>query len=135
MKELFKWDVKRYGVQVPAMDHEHEYLVGLMNKLYQLYQQNASRPALEQSLAELVKFAVKHFADEERYMEKTNFPQFKLHCAIHRQLVDQMTKYVAAFESSGKLTDEFFAFLKMWLCAHTTGIDVKYGDRDGQQVA
>ena len=31
------------------------------------------------------------------------------------------------FEASGVLSNDFFAFLKVWLKAHICGIDMKYG--------
>jgi hemerythrin-like metal-binding protein len=101
-------------------------LIGYMNKLYALHQKNASTAELTAALDALVKYTVKHFADEEAYMAKTGFPGIKTHAGVHKQLLEQVGTHVEAFRRSGKLTDAFFNFLTFWLKAHIRGVDTRY---------
>lgn len=126
MSELFEWNAATYGLKVPEMDSEHEVLIGYMNRLHVLYQQNASTAQLSAALDLLVKFTVKHFADEEAYMAKLGFPELKIHAGVHKQLLDRVGSHVEKFRSSGKLTEDFFNFLTFWLKAHIRGVDTKY---------
>ena len=60
-------------------------------------------------------------------MESIGFPGLREHKYIHKSLLDQVTDHKLKFEASGVLSNEFFAFLKVWLKAHICGIDMKYG--------
>ncbi|MEY4760580.1 MAG: hypothetical protein RLZZ200_436 [Pseudomonadota bacterium] len=127
MSELFTWDASKYSVKVAEMDREHQQIILLMNKLYGLYKNNA--PASEQgkALTALAEYTVKHFTDEEAYMAKINYPGLATHKGVHKNLLDRVGQFAAGFKASGKLGDDLFVFLKMWLSAHICGIDMKYG--------
>jgi hemerythrin len=43
-------------------------------------------------------------------------------------LLENFSKHYESFNQNGKLTDDFFHFLKFWLSAHIQGIDKKYGE-------
>lgn len=129
MSNYFEWDPAVYGLGVREMDAEHQVLIGYMNRLHELYVAGASKPDLLAAVDTLVKYTVKHFADEEAYMAKVGYPGLPSHAAIHKRLLEQVSSYVESTRATGKLTDDFFAFLKMWLKAHICGIDSKYGHR------
>jgi len=126
VSDYFQWDAARYGLNVPAMDHEHETLIGYMNAVHSLHAAGAGRAALGAALQKLVDYTRKHFADEEAYMERIGFPGLRLHAGVHRQLLARVGEFVAGFDRTGELTDDFFVFLRMWLKAHICGVDVKY---------
>ena len=127
MGDLFTWDPQKFSVQVTEMDREHQKIIQLMNQLHALYKQGA--PASEQgkALTALAEYTVKHFADEEAYMTKIQYPGLAVHKGVHKNLLERVGQFVAAFKASGKLGDDLFVFLKMWLSAHICGVDAKYG--------
>lgn len=127
-KDLFVWSPEKFSVHVDAMDKEHIQLIAYMNKLYQLHNDKASTPVLQKSLDELVKYTLKHFADEEAYLATIPYPQIDIHKKIHKDLVERLGGHVNKFKARGHFDDEFFAFLKTWLAAHIAGIDKKYGE-------
>jgi hemerythrin-like metal-binding protein len=129
MDIFFEWDPGKYGLDVPDMDAEHQTLIGLMNSLHRLHQAGAGTPALAKSLGEFLKFTVKHFADEEAYMARIDYPDLRVHAGVHKQLLARVGEFHTEFLRTGKLTDAFFMFLKTWLKAHICGIDAKYGNR------
>ncbi len=126
MSDYFEWDVAKYGINVPAMDHEHEILIGHMNAVHSLYLAGASPTEVGAALEKLAAYTRKHFADEEAYMERIGFPELRVHAGIHKQLLARISAFAAEFARTSTLSDEFFSFLKMWLKAHICGIDVKY---------
>ena len=126
MSDYFAWDATQYGLGVPEMDHEHQTLIGLMNKVHALHLAGAPRAAQGKALDELVAYTVRHFKDEEAYMTRIGYPGLRLHAGVHQQLLDRVGVFAAEFARTGVLTDAFFAFLKMWLKAHICGIDIKY---------
>ncbi len=125
--DLFEWDAAKYSVKVPKMDEEHKAIIACMNKLHALDQAKASKEKLRPAIDDLVKVTVKHFGDEEVYMASIGFPDLERHKIIHRNLLDKVTQHKAEFDATGKLSEEFFVFLKMWLKSHICGIDIKYG--------
>jgi hemerythrin-like metal-binding protein len=127
MAEIFTWDAAKYSVKVPDMDREHQQIILLMNKLYTLYKSGASSAEQGAALTALAEYTVKHFHDEEAYMAKINFPGLTVHKGVHKNLLDRVGQFAATFKATGKVGDDLFVFLKMWLAAHICGIDMKYG--------
>lgn len=62
-------------------------------------------------------------------MASLPYPDLARHQAIHADLLGKLASHVGAFESSdGKLSGDFFAFLKTWLTGHLAGIDKRYAE-------
>ena len=126
MGNFFEWDAGKFGLQIPEMDNEHRQIVNCMNQLHELHDAQAGQAKLATSLGELVRVTAKHFADEERYMQSISFPEASRHSLVHQQLLQRIGEFQQQFAKSGKLTDDFFMFLRMWLKSHICGIDTKY---------
>ena len=126
MSDLFVWDPSKYSLHIGPMDDDHQKIINSMNKLHELHDANAGHASLARALAELISITVRHFSDEEAYMEKIGFPECRKHQIIHKSLLDKMYEHKRQFEASAKLTDEFFHFLSFWLKSHICGIDTKY---------
>jgi len=128
MADFYVWTEKELGLGVQEMDKEHQELIAKMNVLYKLVENKASVEDLQKSIDDLAGFTVKHFADEEGYMEKIKFPGVATHKVIHQQLLKQFGDYVAEFKKTAVVSPQFFNFLKVWLTSHIRGIDMKYSD-------
>ncbi len=127
MSSFFEWDPEIYSVRVPRMDRGHQDIIACMNRLHTLSQAKAPLAQLARTVDELVQVTVKHFAEEEAYMESVGFADLPKHKIIHKTLPAEVVEHKAQFDASGKPTTEFYAFLKVWLKAHICGIDIKYG--------
>jgi len=127
MSEYFAWDKSKLSVAVDAMDREHQTLIAIMNKLHERHSAGGDFNEISGLVNELGAYTVKHFTDEERYMESIGFPGLPSHKLIHQDLLKSFTQHVAKFKAGRKLDDDFFRFLRMWLVAHIQGIDRKYG--------
>ncbi len=123
----FIWD-QSLSLQVAEMDDEHKTLINLMNHLEDQWKANASTSELAESVGKLASFTVKHFQDEETYMDRIGFPGLSVHKAIHVSLLSQLDGYATEFKQKGKLEEKFFLFLHLWLKAHIRGIDMKYSE-------
>lgn len=129
MATFLEWDPVKLSVGVPAMDQEHQTLIGLMNKLHTLSTTGAPKSELGQALQALAKYTVKHFADEEAFMERTHFAGLEKHKSIHAELLRRVGEYAKSFEATGGLGADFFSFLRLWLRAHISNLDMQYGSR------
>ena len=128
MSDFFQWDPSKLALNVPDMDREHQVLISYMNELHVLNEQKASTQAISRAFDNLVDYTVRHFADEEAYMERIGFPGLRVHKGVHKQLLDKMFGFQRTVRATGKLPDDLFVFFKMWLSAHICGIDVKYAN-------
>ena len=126
VSDFFEWDAAKYSLEIPAMDEEHLQIIAGMNRLHVLYESKATSAQLAKAMAELLRITEKPFADEEAYMARLGFPDARKHAFIHKQLIERLKQFGQEFHSTGRLTDDLFVFLKMWLKSHICGIDTKY---------
>lgn len=122
-----KWS-EALDIGVEEMNHEHKGLLDYMNQLYDLHNNKASGEEQKRVLDQFKDATVKHFKDEENYMQKIGWEGLASHQYIHKSLLENFSKHYEKFNTEGKLTDDFFHFLKFWLSAHIQGIDMKYGE-------
>ncbi len=124
---FFEWD-KSLDVEVELMNQQHQTLIGMMEALYQKNEAGASKQELIAQAGELVNYVIKHFKDEENYMQSANFPGLETHRKLHNNLMVDLNKLVMDFVNgtNEKISVEFVMFLKMWLFTHIRGIDTKY---------
>lgn len=126
MSEFYVWTEAELGLNVADMDKEHQQLIDRMNALYRGAQNKLPANELQGLIDDLAQFTVKHFSDEEAYMESVNFPGLATHKIIHQQLLTQFQGYVDEFKKTKNISPSFFNFLKVWLTSHIRGIDMKY---------
>ena len=101
MGNFFEWDQAKYSVEVPRMDGEHQAIIASMNKLFSLSESGAATAQLGKAFAELVQLTVKHFADEEAYMESIHFADLGKHKLIHKTLLASVMSHKKKFDDAG----------------------------------
>ena len=127
MAIIMEWD-DRFDTGVPAMNEQHKKLIDLMNELYDAGQQKAAKPVIVAAIEALEKWTVRHFQEEEAFMESISYPDLEVHRGTHRSLLKTFLEYKAeAVGGNGVVPAKFFHFLKFWLSSHICGIDAKYG--------
>ncbi len=127
MSTFFNWE-NRYDIGVNAMNDEHKTLIAHMNALHEGSAKGLPLDAQLKLAGELYQYVLKHFSDEEKYMESIKFPEFDVHKIIHKDLLSKLDEHVTKIKNDGVIGEEFFKFLRFWLSAHICGIDAKYGE-------
>ena len=128
MADFYIWSDAELGLNVREMDKEHQELVLRMNDLYNGVENKVPTKQVQALIDSLAQYTVKHFTDEEAYMEKLGFPGLPTHKIIHQQLLTQFGNFVEEFKKTSVVTPAFFEFLKVWLTSHIKGIDKKYSE-------
>lgn len=125
---FMEWTDK-LDIGVDAMNDQHKGLINCMNKLHELNEAKSGKTIILAELTKLAELTVKHFADEEAYMEKINFPSLTIHQGVHKKLLDRVGNFIEEFKSGSEnvLSEDFFDFLQYWLKSHIQGTDIKYG--------
>lgn len=123
---FLQWD-SGLDVGVKKMNDQHKVLIDLMNKLHADHKTGVGKVEQLKTANELVRLAIKHFREEERYMESINYDGIASHKRIHASLEKSLAEHLREVERpGGRFTDDFFYFLRSWLKAHIAGIDTKY---------
>lgn len=124
----FIWD-HELDVNVNTMNEQHKILITMMDNLYELKANGASKMELASALDKLESYTRFHFNAEERFMEATEYYDVDRHKIIHENLLAELHKHIDNFhQSHGDLSDDFVYFLHYWLSTHIRHIDRKYGE-------
>ena len=80
----------RYNIGVDIIDREHKKLFGILNKLFDLRQQEKkSHWVCQEAVKYFKEHTLQHFADEEAYMASVNYAGLETHKRIHRDFRDR----------------------------------------------
>ena len=124
---FLKWTDEELGVQIEAMDHEHQALIDAMNQIFDLNAAGADRRAIKDAIDHLVRLTNQHFRNEEYYLETIGYPEFANHRRLHDRLLNRLDDYIGEFDrGSGTVSENFFRFLKIWLTSHIQSSDRDY---------
>lgn len=124
---LMTW-ADEYSVGIPSIDEQHKKLMAILNDLHDGMQAQKSREVLASVFAKLLSYTVEHFAYEENFFDKTNYPLSGEHKSEHASLKEKAIELQKRFEASqsGILSIETMGFLRDWLIKHIQGSDKKY---------
>jgi hemerythrin len=116
------------SVGVHEIDEQHKKLVEMLNQLYEAMQKGQGKDVLGSLLAGLAQYTVKHFAAEERAMQRAGYADLAAHKVEHEALTKKVLDFKQRFDGgTSMITIELMNFLKGWLTSHIQGSDKKYG--------
>ena len=115
---------EEFNIGVETIDKEHQRLVTIINKLYALgEEEKKGRKACEEGIKYFYEHALKHFADEENYMESIHYENLKMHRRIHRGFRDNtlpaLEDELRDADYSSEAVEHFLAVCAGWLLGHT----------------
>ena len=122
------WDEK-YNVGVDIIDKEHQKLFKIINKLFAFGgEEKKSQWACQEGVKYFKEHTVKHFKDEENYMQSIGYKDFETHKHIHDGFRENT---LPALEQELKLTnyspisvEHFLGVCAGWLIGHTLTEDM-----------
>ncbi len=125
---MIKWNDK-YSVSISIIDEEHKEFIDIINKVIVTKEHNGNPGEVREVLYKMIKYALKHFATEETYMKKFNFPEYQLHRNEHLDFTDQTVANLNKVVMGDYLiANEILEYLKRWLVNHIQETDRKYID-------
>jgi hemerythrin-like metal-binding protein len=120
---IVKWDAK-YSVGHGTIDSQHQTLFDRVNALYDAMMAGKGRDEMARTLAFLREYTVEHFQTEENLMQKSDYPGYASHKAIHDDLAAQVLDLEAKHTQGSKVLGmEVMNFLKDWLVHHISEED------------
>lgn len=134
METQFAWR-EEYNIGVDIIDQEHQRLFQIINRLFALREEEQNNQWTGQEGVKFFKeHAVKHFADEETYMESIGYEGVEQHKHIHQDFRENILPALEGeLERTNYSTDAVDHFLGVcagWLIGHTLTEDLAItGDR------
>jgi hemerythrin len=129
MKQAIEWsDALAIGVEV--IDDQHKNLIERLNRVSVALASNQGEKEVASTLDFLIKYTDYHFSEEEKYMEKYNYPglaEQKEKHDIYKKLLTQLEEEFIEDGASKALANSIDTLLINWLTKHIEGIDVKFG--------
>ena len=112
------------AVGVSELDREHRQLVALVGDLFNAANSRRDKALFEWRMDLLIKHTLAHFADEERLMHETNYPDRQSHQLQHRMLIMQIQiLQTAVIEDLRDWNDETIRLIHDWLLVHIVEAD------------
>ena len=125
---FFEW-TDELSVGNELIDSQHKRLIGFINDFYDATDKDNNEAAIRKAVGNLTYYVKTHFADEEKLMEKYNYPELGIHRRIHERLTQGVSQYVEKLRAGQKILNlDMAIFLKGWLEDHIAETDKKIGE-------
>lgn len=120
---------EHFSVGIPEIDEQHKTLFDLIDMIHTAILDRKGTAACVKVLDELVDYTRIHFGLEQSLMHIGQYPEYEAHCALHRELVDEVEALQNKIHSGqAAVSFELLHFLRNWLTKHILGEDMKYAE-------
>lgn len=112
---------------VDTIDKQHVAIITIINHLSSCAQEGQGKEQLKNIFKFLEGYVTTHFNDEEKYMQKYNYPNLKDHKVQHdlfRKFVSDLRIKVQSENASSTLHINAIQTLKNWIVNHVTKVDI-----------
>lgn len=117
-----------YSVGITQVDEHHQYLFFLLNEFYRNCCINAPRLKLMTLYNDLIDYTTYHFAEEERWMEESFFPNLEMHKQEHKKFSNRVDKLDNDFHAEkNHILIETATFIHGWIQRHILESDAEFG--------
>ena len=124
-----------FNIGIDAIDKEHQRLISIINRLFVLrHEEQKSGKACEEGIRYFYEHAIRHFTDEENYMELIGYKNLKIHKRVHKDFRDRTLPVLEGelkrSNYSPEAVDHFLAVFAGWLIGHTMTEDRAIAGKD-----
>jgi len=120
---------EEFSVKHAEMDKQHQLLFDYVNEYYDALEAGQSNQELVPVFEKIISYTDFHFKDEEKMMQKMQYPDFQKHKLMHETLVKRVLELKDELaQNKAEIAEHIKYFLKNWLTAHIKGIDTQYSE-------
>lgn len=121
LKEI-KWN-DRFNLGVDSIDRAHQRLFSIVGRMLALNEDSAKqRHACREGIKYFKSYTLKHFAEEEAYMQSINYSGYAVHKSLHDNLRDQtlpaLEEELESHDYSMASVQHFLGICVGWLNGH-----------------
>lgn len=122
MPNEIKWN-DRFCIGVDTIDRAHQRLFAIFSKLLDLKEDTAKQQhACREGIKYFKSYALKHFAEEEAYMQSIQYPGYAMHKSLHDNLKNEtlpaLEAELEAQDYSLESVHHFIGICVGWLDGH-----------------
>ena len=119
------------SVGLEQLDAEHQHLVELINRVFDLVSEASGSdnlPFARRILNDIVEYTNVHFEHEEKVLASVQYPDLKKHQAVHQALRNRMLEMQKLFDRWPTYSGarEVLRFLREWWTSHINRTDAAY---------
>jgi hemerythrin-like metal-binding protein len=118
------------SVGIDKVDEQHRKWIEHFNTAVEAIEAQHGTEQIVRTLSFLSDYTDEHFATEEAFMRKSNYPDMEAHLVKHRDLKQTVSNLINDFVEEGTtplLVDSIDTFLGNWLINHINEVDKKFG--------
>jgi hemerythrin len=121
-------------MSVDEMQETHESEIAILNEIDNLATECQIRKAptdeLEKKLDEYIEHVHAHFANEERLMQKYNFPSYEMHKMAHDMFLADLAYATKSWKEYGDINKivNFVRKTPEWIVMHVNSVDAPTAD-------
>lgn len=127
----FEWK-DEYSVSNKLIDSHHKKLISLFNEIGIIISSEPDTTSITSTIkvvSELNVYTIFHFREEEKLMEKGNYPDLENHKKLHAGFVEKIKLFKDGYMNNDNLVNyDIYEFLSNWLINHILIEDIKYID-------
>ncbi|MCB9800041.1 MAG: hemerythrin family protein [Candidatus Omnitrophica bacterium] len=126
MSGIIEWD-ERFSVGIEEIDNQHKKLFAIIDSMFDGIAEQDNKEMLRVAFDKVLDYTRYHFATEESYFEKFNYPDAEEHKKQHAKLIEETLELQKEYcEGAPGMTLELIDFLTHWLQQHILLHDKKY---------
>ncbi len=123
MENQLEWK-EEYNIGVDVIDKEHQRLFKIINKLLAFGKEEKKRQwACQEGIKYFKDHAMKHFAEEEKYMKSIGYEGYDAHRHLHegfsKKMLPALETELEQTNYSENAVDHFLGVCAGWLIGHT----------------
>lgn len=127
--DKIQWD-ESYSVSNQEIDDQHKEWIAIFNRFHNLLL-SPGKEGIKSLATDCLKamgdYAEYHFAFEEEYLRKINYPGLFEHRRLHKDFANQIYQYNRALNKGEMLLNsEIMKIVRSWLVDHILKEDKKY---------
>ena len=119
-----------YYIGIDMIDQEHKQLFDYASEAYELLQEEFTPDKydkIDAILEKLRDYTVKHFSDEEAYMESIQYKKIFTQKIQHQEFINKLDEFIDQHEKDEENQDEqimgILKYLTDWLINHILYVD------------
>jgi hemerythrin len=111
-----------------TIDTQHKQLIDAINKLLEACSQGKGRDEIHKVTEFLLQYTVKHFGDEERLQQSSNYPDYVNHKKLHTKFTQDVKELAKELDEKGTsivMVGKVNHTVGDWLISHIQREDTK----------
>lgn len=125
MKKIMKWD-KHCRLGLDDIDTQHRLLFAIFGELDEIHNPEEQGPEIKYLINHIRKYVQEHFAYEESFLEKHNYPDLEKHRKDHRIIVEEINHTLTQSKDLHSLLDQLRYLMTIWIKNHILEMDKLY---------